>query len=180
MISPSLSRRQRHALNLGFAILTAVLLYLCALSANAQSFSSSTGLMQGERIARVTTIYNDTLRAGSDTTAWIPFGTHRAELASERVFAPTRFTLFVKLDSAGIAHAADPSVTLSAQLALDDTTVAYNQLDGSLELIPAASPLIQVEPGVALPIPIYGGGWVRFIVAAEDTVCAQLDLWRVR
>lgn len=173
-------RVSRNVLRAGFALLAAFLLYLCALSANAQSFTSTTGLMQGERIARVSTVFNGTLKASSDTTGWVAFGTHLAGLATERAFAPTRFTLFVKLDTAGVAHAHDPSVTLSAQLALDDTSIAYDQSDGSLSLFPTTDPLTQVSPGSSVPVPIYGGGWVRFIVAAEDTVDVKLDLWRVR
>ncbi|MFH0881658.1 MAG: hypothetical protein V2A56_01630 [bacterium] len=180
MISPSLSQRQRHALKLGFAILTAVLLYFCALSANAQSFSSTAGLLQGERVARVTTLYDGIIKAAADTTSWLRFGTHTADLASERVFAPTRFTLFVKVDTATVAHAADPSITVSAQVALDDTTVIYEQWDESLILIPTTDPLTIAGTGVSLPIPVYGGGYLRFIIVSADSANVRLDLWRVR
>lgn len=180
MTSPTFTDRRRRALQLGAAIVIASLCLFCALSASAQSFSSTAGLLQGERIARVTTVYDDTLRASTTTTAWIPFGTHLVELASERVFAPTRFTLFVKLDTAGIAHAADPSLTLSAQIALDDTLTAYEQFDGSLDLLPATDPMTTVGVGESMIVPVYGGGWLRFIVTSADTAAVRLSLWRVR
>lgn len=148
--------------------------------AHSQGWGTAAGLLQGERLARVTMVYNDTLRASTDTTSWVPFGTHSAAFASERTFAPTRFTLFVKLDTANVAHTANPEVTLSAQLALNDTTVAYEQRDGSLILASATNPIEEVPVGQVLSVPVYGGGYLRFIIGASDSVKVRIDLWRVR
>lgn len=166
-----------------FALLAAALLIAALLlpaCAKAQSWGSATGLIQGEHLARATTVYDAVLRARSDTTAWIPVGTHTAALAAERPYAPTRFTLFARLDTAGVAHAAAPSVTLRAQVALGDTAFAYEQADGSLELVDALNPLTSIAAGRSLPVPLYGGGWVRFLVTSADTARVRLDLWRVR
>jgi len=180
MHKEAFEQRAALAAKLGRLGLIILLSHLCSLSARAQSFSSAAGLLQGERIARATPVYNDTLFAEADTTAWLPFGTHIAALAPERVFAPTRFTLFAKLDTAGIAHAADPELTVFAQLALSDTTQPYEQEDGSLALAPTTDPLIRTDVGLVLPVPVYGGGWIRFIVESSDTLQVRLDLWRVR
>lgn len=143
-------------------------------------WGTTAGLLQGERIARVTTLYNDTLKADTDTTSWLAFGTYLEDFPHEREYAPTRFTAFILADTTGILHAAVPSVTLRAQLALFDTTSAvYEQLDGSLELVPDAGP-ITTAVGQSIPVPVYGGGWIRFIVSSADTARVRLDLWRAR
>lgn len=170
----------RAAARIFVTTLIATLVLFCAWSAHGQDFGTTTGLLQAERIARVTTVYDDTLRAASDTTAWVAFGTHNADLASERTFAPTRFTLFVKLDTAGIAHADAPSLTLTAQVALNDTLTAYEQFDSSLDLIASTAPLTETEPGQSIIVPVYGGGWLRFILSNADSARVQLNLWRVR
>ncbi|MCB2198542.1 hypothetical protein KQI63_04005 [bacterium] len=159
-------------------ILLAAFLLPCA-PASAQSFGDAAGMMQGERIARVTTLLDDTLHAGTDTTAWLPFGTHVASLAGERPYAPTRFTLFVKVDTASVPHAAAPSIQLAAQVALSDTAIPYEQLDGSLTLAPSTNPITSTT-GQSMIVPIYGGGYVRFITTSTDTARVRLDLWRVR
>lgn len=174
------SRSNTHILFLLAAASIAALLIVPTTCLRAQSFGTAVGLLQGEHLARSSTLYSDTLKAGADTTAWIAFGTHAADLAAERPYAASRFTLFVKLDTAGVAHAADPQVSLHAQVALDDTATAYIQEDGSLTLAPASNPVTSVDPGSVLPVPVYGGGWLRFIVEAEDTVAVRLDLWRTR
>ena len=145
----------------------------------AQSFGDASGMMQGERIARVTTLYDDILKAASDTTAWVPFGTHLAVLAGERPYAPTRFTLFVKADTAGVTHLTGPSIQVRAQVALSDTTIPYEQLDGSLNLSPATAPITSTM-GQSMIVPVYGGGYLRFIVTSADSARVKLDLWRVR
>jgi hypothetical protein len=163
-----------------FTALAALLTLLCVWSAHAQDFGTTTGLLQGERIARVSTVYDGILRAEADTTVWIPFGTHNADLASERIFAPTRFTLFAAIDTAGIPHAAGPSLNLKAQVALEDTAAPYVQLDGSLTLVHSTDPMTDAEVGRSMIVPLYGGGYVRFIAASSDTLALKLDLWRVR
>ena len=160
-------------------LIVVLLLLLHAAPLCAQSFGDPAGMMQGERIARVTTLLDDTLRAESDTTAWLPFGTHAAALAGERPFAPTRFTLFVKLDTASVPHAAAPSVQLYAQVALSDTTFPYEQFDGSLSLATSTNPITSVV-GQSLIVPVYGGGYLRFITTSSDSARVCLDLWRVR
>lgn len=146
----------------------------------AQSWGSSTGLLQGERIAQVTSIFSDTVKAASDTTSWIAFGTHNSSLAGERVFAPTRFTLFLRTDTTDVPHNSSPSISLKAELALNDTTdPIYEQYDQSLQLIPAGMPLTTTT-GQAIPVPIYGGGWVRFIVSSADSAFVDMYLWRIR
>ncbi|MBZ0266162.1 hypothetical protein K8I28_16010 [bacterium] len=146
----------------------------------AQSWGSSTGLLQGERIAQVSSIFSDTVKATNDTTSWIAFGTHVSSLASERVYAPTRFTLFLRADTTDVPHNADPSISLKAELALNDTTeVIYEQYDQSLQLIPTGMPLTTTT-GQAIPVPIYGGGWLRFIVTSADSAYVDMHLWRTR
>ena len=49
----------------------------------------------GQHLARVSTLHNATISDETITTAWLPFGTHDAALASERPYAPGRFTAFV-------------------------------------------------------------------------------------
>ncbi len=143
-----------------------------------QNWGTPAGLLQGEHLARSGKVYDDTLRATADTTAWIPFGTHAAALAGERVYAPGRFTLFVLVDTTGVPHAAGPEITLRAELALDDTTsMPYEQWDGSLLLAPDTNP-IRSAAGLVIPVPVYGGGWLRFIVGSADTARVRLDLWR--
>lgn len=171
---------RRHPVLKQFLLLTAVVLLILPASLCAQGFGSATGLLQGEHLARSTLLLQDTLKATSDTTAWLPFGTHRAVLAGERPFAPTRFTLFVKLDTANVNYAAAPRVALAAEVALNDTATAYVQQDGSLTLAPSTAPVTEVAHGVILPVPVYGGGWVRFIATAEDSVAIRVDLWRTR
>ncbi len=148
--------------------------------ARAQTWNTPEGLLQGERLARVTTLLDDTLRATADTTAWLPFGTHIADLATERLFAPTRFTLFLHADTSGGIAGAGPSVTVTAQLALSDTSgTVYEQRDGSLDLAPSSDP-ITTTTGQVIPVPVYGGGWLRLIVASADTARVTCDIWRVR
>ncbi|MBS1260824.1 MAG: hypothetical protein MAG453_00140 [Calditrichaeota bacterium] len=147
-------------------------------SASAQHAADVEGLLQGEHIARTTTLYDGVLKAAADTTAWLAFGTHSAALAAERAYAPTRFTAFVVLDTSGVAHAADPSLTLRAQVALTDTAVAYVNRDGTLELAPPGNPITALDGGRVFPVPIYGGGWLRFILAVDDSARVMLDLWR--
>jgi len=143
-------------------------------------WGTTAGLLQGERIARVTTLYDDTLKADTDTTSWLAFGTYLEDFPHEREYAPTRFTAFILADTTGVPHAAAPSVTLRAQIALYDTAGAvYEQRDGSLELAPDADP-ITTAVGQSIPVPVYGGGWIRFIVSSADTALVRLDLWRAR
>ncbi len=163
-----------------FTVATCWPLFSFSVPARAQTWGTSEGLLQGERLARVTTLLNDTLRAETDTTAWLPFGTHIADLADERIYAPTRFTLFVHADTSGGIADSGPEITISAQIALSDTTgVVYEQRDGSLELVPDSSP-IKSTIGQIIPIPVYGGGWIRLVVASDDTAVVKCDMWRVR
>lgn len=168
---------------LGFPRLPFLALFLLTLlhatPLSAQSFGDAAGMMQGERIARVTTLLDETLRAETDTTAWLPFGTHVAALAGERPYAPTRFTLFVKVDTAAVPHATAPSIQLAAQVALSDTTIPYEQLDGSLTLASSSNPITTTH-GQSMIVPVYGGGYIRFITTSADTARVRLDLWRVR
>lgn len=136
--------------------------------------------MQADRVAQVRLVFQDTLRASADTTSWIPFGTHLPSLAAERIPAPRRFTLFIKVDTAEVPHAADPSVWIRAEIALTDTAGAtYSQYDGSLNLVPFSWPIETVE-GQSVPVPVYGGGWLRFIVQASDTAAVKMHLWSAR
>lgn len=43
----------------------------------------------------------------------------------------------------------------------------------------SGTPLSGVD-GAILPVPVYGGGYLRFIVASEDSARVRLHLWRVR
>ncbi|MDP8207618.1 MAG: hypothetical protein P9L92_13205 [Candidatus Electryonea clarkiae] len=143
-------------------------------------WGTTTGLMQGERIARVTTLMNDILKAETDTTSWLAFGTHLNAYPQEKEYAPTRFTLFFYADTTDVPNAAGPSVTLKAQIALDDTSgKVYEQRDGSLDLVPDTDPVTTIA-GQVLPVPVYGGGWIRFIVTSTDSAKVKLDLWRIR
>lgn len=162
------------AILLLLVLVAAILPALC----HGQSFGSSTGLLQGEHLARVNTLYNDTLRASSDTTAWLPIGTFDPALAAERPYAPGRFTAFVWLDTTGTNAAAGPSVVMRAELALADTSRPYDHADGTLSLVPSSSPLTGQATGHVLPVPAYGGGYLRFILTAEDSTRVELDLWR--
>ncbi len=166
------------ALQIKREILLAVLtLALASSIVSAQDWNSTAGLLQGEHIARVTTLMEDTLRAEADTTAWLAFGTHTAALAGERKYNPSRFTAFVKVDTAGVSHASTPSITLEAELALSDTNgTTYVQYDNSLSLISATYPLTSTI-GQAIPVPVYGGGWIRFIVSSADSAEVKLDVW---
>jgi hypothetical protein len=178
---PNPTLRPRTARRPALLPVLALLLGLLAAAAplRAQSWGSSAGLMQGERIARVTTLLDTVLHAASDTTAWLAIGTHTAALAQERPWAPTRFTLFVQADTAGLGAAAGPEVVLQAQLALSDTGTVYEQADGSLEIAPATAP-VATTTGQVYPVPVYGGGWLRLIAASTDTARVRLHLWRVR
>jgi hypothetical protein len=142
-------------------------------------WNTTTGILQGERIARATNLYNDTLRATTDTTSWLAFGTHLAGYPLEKEYGPSRFTAFFIVDTSGVAHAAGPSVTLRAQIALSDTTgTLYEQRDGSLDLVPSTDP-VTTTTGQSIPVPVYGGGWIRFIVTSSDSASVRLDLWRI-
>jgi len=165
---------------LGAALLSLVLVSSSRVLAQLPYWNTTTGLLQGERVARVTMLYDDTLRASTVTTSWLPFGTHLSNHPEERGYAPTRFTLFVVADTTNVPHASGPEVTVTAQLALNDTTgYVYEQADGSLELAPSSGP-ITTSLGQVFPVPIYGGGWIRFVVTSADSARVRLDFWRIR
>lgn len=172
-----MKRSSQHFTRTGLACLLLVLLNTATL--HAQSWGTAEGLMQAERIARVTTLCDDTLNADSLTTAWIPFGSFLQAFPDERIFGPGKFTLFLYADDSSVNVSGDMEITVQAELALEDTTRTYTQRDGSLNLIPASWPVS--EPGgYALPVPVYGGGYIRFTVESSDTSTVRLDLWRTR
>ncbi|MBD3166389.1 hypothetical protein GF324_07315 [bacterium] len=170
--------------HVGMLFLLLLTLLVFTVTSHSQSFGTSAGLLQGERIARVDELYKDVLKATSDTTAWIPFGTHdlgisQPELLTERIFAPTRFTLFMRVDTTAISHDSGPSITVSSEIALSDTAESYVNHDGTSDLIPSSDPLTETG-GRMVPVPVYGGGFLRFIVTSADSAEVELHLWRVR
>ncbi len=155
------------------------LMLFATIPVSAQSFGSADGLLQGQHLARVSTLHNATISDETVTTAWLPFGTHDAALASERPYAPGRFTAFVLMDTVGVSTGTAPSLTLKAQVALTDTSVAYENRDLTLELAPDGNPLTTVATSQVLPVPVYGGGYIRFVMTIEEAATVKLDLWRV-
>ncbi|GBE30371.1 hypothetical protein BMS3Bbin04_01404 [bacterium BMS3Bbin04] len=160
-----------------FILLLTVLL-LSSTIANAQSFGSASGLLQGQHLARVTNLHNAVITDATVTTAWIPFGTHDESLAGERPYAPSRFTAFVYMDTVGVSTGVAPSLVLKAQVALTDTSIVYENLDLTLDLAPEGNPITSVDIGQVLPVPVYGGGYIRFVMTVDEAAIVKLDLWR--
>jgi len=165
----------------GFGSFLAILVLVITMTKSglAQNWGTDAGLLQGEHLQRVNLIFNEKLESASGYTPWIPIGTFQANLAGERAYAPTCFTVFYSISRTGIENPGDPIFSLIAQVALLDTLSDWKNFDGSLQIHPVATPLT-VEGQYFKPVPVYGGGWLRFKCTSTNKLNVKIYLLKYR